>query len=327
MKNIFCLFIVLCITTSVYSKDNNELKLLKSPEKLSDIGSLSDIGCDLCGCYMGIDPNYHMNLVGFRFHTFKFVTETHLTESLIQNDHPDHEGTQSTEYYNDLELFGRYYFTPKIRVLFSIPFSRNNIDGKILNGFGDAKLLAQFQIYNTDINGKTKYWQRIFLGGGIKLPTGVYNKTLTYGVVEPHFQPGTGAFDFIFTGTYISKLLEYDLGWSTDVVYTFNTVNSNDYRFANRFNLTSSVFYEADAGNFAFLPHAGVYFETAKEDKYKGETAEGSGGSVLFATGGLDIYYKKFSLDMTLQLPVNENLIGEQPENRFRIYTGFGYSF
>lgn len=327
MKKIFSLFTIFCLITSVYSKDKVELELLKSPEKLSDIGSISDIGCDLCGCYMGIDPNYHLNIVGLRFHTFKFVTEAHTTESLAQNDHPDHEGTQSAEYYNNLELFGRYYITPKIKILFSVPFSQNNIDGKTLNGFGDAKLLAQYQIYNTDMNGKTKYWQRIFLGGGIKLPTGVYNKTLTNGSVEPHFQPGTGAFDFIFTGTYISKLLEYDLGWSNDVVYTVNTVNNNDYRFANRFNITSSFFYEADAGNFAFLPHAGVYFETAKEDRYKGEIAEGSGGSVLFATGGLDIYYKKFSLDMTLQLPVNENLNGDQPENRFRIYTGLGYSF
>ena len=327
MKKLLFIIIFLSFITSAHSKDNDELKLLKNPKNLSDIVSISDIGCDLCGCYMGIDPNYHLNLVGFRFHTFKFVTESHNSESLIQSDHPGHTGAQSTEYYNNLELFGRYYITPKIKVLFSIPFSRNNIDGKTLNGFGDAKLLAQYQIYNTDMNGKTKYWQRIFLGGGIKLPTGVYNKSLTYGVVEPHFQPGTGAFDFIFTGSYISKLLEYDLGWSSDVVYTINTENKNDYRFANRFNITSALFYEADAGNFAFLPHAGIYFETAKEDKYKGEIAEGSGGNVLFATGGLDIYFKEFSLDLTLQLPVSENLIGDQPENRFRIYTGLGYSF
>ncbi len=327
MKKLIFTLLFLGLITPAHSKDNDELKFPKNPEKLSDIGSISDIGCDLCGCYMGIDPNYHMNLAGIRFHTFKFVTEAHSTESLIQSDHPNHEGTQSTEYYNNLELFGRYYFTPKIKVLFSIPFSRNNIDGKTLNGIGDANLLAQYQIYNTDINGKTKYWQRIFLGGGIKLPTGVYNKTLTYGVVEPHYQPGTGAFNFIFTGSYISKFLEYDLGWSNDVVYTISTENKNGYRFANRFNITSAFFYEADAGNFAFLPHAGIYFETAKEDKYKGEIAEGSGGSVLFATGGLDIYYKEFSLDMTLQLPAIENLIGDQPENRFRIYTGLGYSF
>ncbi len=178
MKKLLFIIIFLSFITSAHSKDNDELKLLKNPKDLSDIVSISDIGCDLCGCYMGIDPNYHLNLVGFRFHTFKFVTEAHTSESLIQTDHPDHTGTQSTEYYNNLELFGRYYITPKIKVLFSIPFSRNNIDGKMLNGFGDAKLLAQYQIYNTDMNGKTKYWQRIFLGGGIKLPTGVYNKSL-----------------------------------------------------------------------------------------------------------------------------------------------------
>ena len=74
MKKLIFVFIFSCLLTSAYSKDNDELKLLKNIKNLSDIGSISDIGCDLCGCYMGIDPNYHLNLVGFRFHTFKFVT-------------------------------------------------------------------------------------------------------------------------------------------------------------------------------------------------------------------------------------------------------------
>ncbi len=94
---------------------------IKYPKSIASISDVSDIACDLCGCYMGLDPNYHKNLVGLRFNTFKFATEAHVTTN-SESDHPGHPGEATTEYYNAVELFGRYYFTPKIRVLLSVPF-------------------------------------------------------------------------------------------------------------------------------------------------------------------------------------------------------------
>lgn len=327
MKKIIFIVCILSIASFAYAGNFPHKHKLKSPKKLSDITDIQSTECDLCGCYMGLDPNFHMNLVGLRFHTFKFVTEAHTTASDPQTDHEGHPGVASTEYYNNVELFGRYYFTPVLRVLFSIPFSFNEIDGKRLNGTGDAKVIAQYQIYNSEITGKTNFWQRIFLGGGLKLPTGVYNKSLTFGVVEPHFQPGTGSLDGIFSGTHLFKFMKQNFGMNTDIVYTLNGENENDYRFANRFNVTSTIFYEVPTSTFTFLPHAGVYYEYAANDKLKGIVVGDSGGKTLFGTGGLDIYYNKFSLDLNFQFPISERLNGVQSENRFRIYTGLGYSF
>lgn len=303
------------------------------PKKLSDISDRSDIGCDLCGCYMGLDPNFDLNQVGVRVTSYKFFISGHSSSSGSmspgepQYDHGGHGENTSTEYYNDLEFYMRYYISPKFRLFFSIPFSSNDIEGKKLNGVGDAKLISQYQVYATSIDGKTNFWQRIFLGGGFKIPTGVFNKTLTYGVVDPHFQPGTGSFDFILNGLYISKLEKTGLGWRNDIIYTLNTTNSNGYRFANRFNLTSTFTFDIMSNDWTFLPHAGIYFESTGADTQDGKTAPDTGGEAFFGAGGLDIYYDVFSFDFNYKFVLSENLNGEQPGNEYRLFFGLGYAF
>jgi len=303
------------------------------PKKLSDISDRSDIGCDLCGCYMGLDPNFDMNQIGIRLTSYKFSMSGHSSSASSSNpnelqlDHAGHGESASTEYYNDVELYFRYYITPKLRLFFSIPFSSNDIDGKKLNGVGDAKFISQYQLYATSIDGRTNFWQRVFIGGGFKLPTGVYNKTLTYGVLDPHFQPGTGSFDFLLNGLYMAKLEKTGLGWRNDIIYTLNTTNSNGYRFANRFNLTSTFTFDVMANDWTFLPHAGIYLETTGADTQDGKTAPDTGGNAFFGTGGLDIYYDVFSFDFNIKYVLSENLNGQQPSNDFRLFLGLGYSF
>ncbi|MEO6694774.1 MAG: hypothetical protein ABIY50_10865 [Ignavibacteria bacterium] len=316
------------LISPVSAKNTSDTKLLKLPQKLSDIHDMNDTECDLCGCYMGLDPNFSKNQAGIRFSSIKFFTEGHHEqETNSLTDDPDHGTVASTEYYNDLELYLRYYFTPKFRVLLSVPFGSNEIDGKKLNGFGDAKILAQYQIYNSEITGMTNFWQRLFLGGGMSLPTGVYNKTLSVGVVEPHFQPGTGSLDLIMTALHLAKLEKAGVGWRNDFIYTINGENKNDYKFGNRFNWTSTLFYEIQTPKLTILPHSGIYFESAKQDKQNGQPSEDSGGDILFGSAGVDLYYGDFSLDLNYQFPIRQGFIGEQANNKYRIYTGVGYAF
>ncbi len=328
MKKLILILLITGFSLSGNASDLHDGKLLKTPLNLSDINDMGNTECDLCGCYMGLDPNFAKNQVGIRFSSIKFFTEGHpAAGSDPMVDHPDHGTVASTEYYNDLEFYVRYYFSPKFRVLFSIPFGSNEIDGKKLNGIGDVKLLAQYQVYNSPITGMTNFWQRLFLGGGLNIPTGVYNKTLTFGVVEPHFQPGTGSLDLILTALHLAKLEKVGVGWRNDFVYTINGENKNDYKFGNRFNWNSTFFYEIPTPKITFLPHAGIYFETAKQDKQSGQPAAGSGGDVWFGTGGVDFYYGKFSLDLNYQFPISQKFIGVQADNKYRIYAGLGYAF
>jgi hypothetical protein len=336
-KLVFILILVSSLTSAVFGMDPKE-NYLRKLNKLSDIQDKSETECDLCGCYMGLEPNFNENQIGLRYYTFKFFTEGHPEttagrtanrngNSLNEADHAGHGTVSSTEVYSNVELYGRIYLSPKTRIIFGIPFSFNEIDSKKLNGVGDMRVLAQYNIYNTDITGRTNFWQRIFLGGGLKLPTGVYNKQLTYGVTEPHFQPGTGSLDFIFTGLWLAKLEKVGLGWRNDVVVTLNTTNKNDYKFANRFNWASTFSYDIVTSSVNILPKAGVYLETANADQYQGANAEGSGGTVIMGTMGIDLTYKMLSLDFDYLLPISQHFIGEQADNDYRYYLSMGYSF
>lgn len=302
----------------------------KNPVKLSDISNVtetSDAECDLCGCYMGLEPNFDKNQIGLRYYVFKFQNDPQISDSDPYLDHEEHSAKGSDEIYNNIELYGRIYINLRTRILFGIPFSMNEIDNKTLNGMGDMRILGQYNIYNTEITGETNFWQRFFLGGGFKLPTGVYNKQLIYGVTEPHFQPGTGSFDFLFTGLWIAKLENVGIGWRNDLVYTVNTANKNDYKFANRFNWASTFSYDIITESLNFLPFAGIYLETANPDKQNGENEPGSGGTVIMGTMGVGITYNMFSMDLDYQLPVSQNFIGIQPQNDYRFFATMGYSF
>ena len=302
----------------------------KNPVKLSDISDINETGeteCDLCGCYMGLEPNFDKNQIGLRYYVFKFHNDPQSADPDPNLDHEEQSTTGSDEYYNNIELYGRIYIDEKTRILFGIPFSMNEIDNKSLNGMGDMRVLGQYNVYNTDINGETNFWQRFFLGGGLKLPTGVYNKQLTYGVTEPHFQPGTGSLDFLFTGLWIAKLENVGIGWRNDLVYTVNTTNKNDYKFANRFNWASTFSYDIITESLNFLPFAGIYLETANPDKSNGENEPGSGGTVIMGTIGVGITYNMLSMDLDYQLPISQNFIGIQPQNDYRFFATMGYSF
>lgn len=325
MKKYFLILPLFCFIFSMKAESNPKHYNLKKPLKLSDIQDISETECDLCGCYMGLEPNFNENQVGLRYYTFKFINEAQPVNPNV--DHEETPGESSTEYYNNVELYGRFYLSPKTRIIFGIPFSFNEIDSKKLNGMGDMRVLAQYNVYNTDINGMTNFWQRIFLGGGLKLPTGVYNKQLTYGITEPHFQPGTGSLDFLFTGLWIAKLEKAGIGWRNDVVFTLNTTNKNDYKFANRFNWASTFSYDIVTSSVNILPKAGIYLETANSDQYQGADAEGSGGTVWMGTMGIDVTYKMLSMDFDYQLPISQNFIGVQPENDYRFFISMGYAF
>lgn len=292
------------------------------------------VECDLCACYLGIDPSYNSSQIGIRYSSFKFFTPGHTGATDPNLDHEGHTTEDSHESYDNVEISGRYYFSPFVRLLVNAPYSLNDINGKKIKDFGDVSIIGQYQLYNTDIDSDTKLRHRLFAGGGIKLPTGAYNKSIVFGEVDPHFQPGTGSYDFLLSGTYLARY-QGKLGWSNDVIYTINTVNSNDYRFANRFNFTSSFFYLIEAGKqtrmggkeWNFLPHAGTYVEYAGKDTQNDVDVEDSGGSTVFLTGGMDVYYNQFSINFTYQHPVSENMNGAQPENRRRFFIGLGYSF
>ena len=321
MKKIFLIFSLFILIVSLAKADDTydcfKLKEIKT------LGDINNIQCDLCAGYLGIEPKYGSNSVGIRYSYIKYSGL--VTESTPEN--PDGITHTQTEIFSRVELIAKYNVNNKFRLTLTLPFKLTEVNDTRLHDFADISVVGQLLLYSTPVRMQkaSQYLQRIYAGVGIKAPTGIINKTIGGEIAEAHFQPGTGSFDFLANATYFAKY--GDIGFNTDIAYSMATKNKNNYQYANRFNFTAGLFYQINSDAAGFLPHAGVYYESAGFDTQDGINVEDSGGNVLFLTGGLDVYFSKFSVNFNYQHPVNEKLNGPQPPNKFRLITGLSYYF
>src|SRR6185369_17278447 len=120
------------------------------------------------------------------------------------------------------------------------------------DGLGDLMMLVNYQLFNIKSiskDDKTTWMHQVYLGGGVKFPTGE-NKV---NVNDPEFnigdfnsQAGTGSVDYIVNATY--NLLWNNSGLVTNVAYRINTANKQDFRFGNRAYINSAYFFTLSHG-------------------------------------------------------------------------------
>lgn len=289
--------------------------------------------CDLCACYLGINPTYNRHTLNVRYRISSFAgNHSHLITAAETGTHHHQRanaGAYMHEYFETVELWGRFYPTPKLQVIASLPVARNmeTYAGRPIaevSGLRDAFALAQYQVINRNPVDSGAFRHRLLLGGGVKLPTGNYEYIADDGTWNPLLQPGTGSWDAMLAATWLGKINRW--GASADMVYTYATRNNMDYRFANRLNVTAHLFYGLPLGPLTFMPFAGAYLETAGTDDYTGIEQLNTGGTVGFASGGCQLYWKRFSATATVQQPMHEWLNGDQGVNETRYMVGIGYA-
>jgi hypothetical protein len=267
--------------------------------------------CDVCGCgvgnyYFGIMPQFHRSFAGIRYRNKSF--DSHLNISQSGNN----QLFATQEKYQTLELWARMYAGSKIQLLAFIPYQFNQQTGnnftKNLRGLGDMALIANYNLLNQTTDTVPRLFRHsVWLGGGVKLPTGQANFTEdNTQVANANFQLGTGSLDFMLNLIYT---LRYDQwGLNTDFTYKINTANQNQYHFGNRGNGTISLFYIQKLGSLALMPNVGSYLEFSARDKDKADWLAQTGGYVWFSSLGLEAYYKNFSVGFNWQNPINQQL-------------------
>ena len=315
---------VLFMAISGYSTagDNSELKL-KSNENILKIPKNP---CDLCGCYMGLDLESRSQ-AGIRYRLRTFRNEAHSNHT--ENSTTDHSGhtessSNSIETYNTFELYAKYYVTKALQVSLTLPYSNNNIDGGNYKGAGDMTAIVKYNLLKN--NDSRNSISKLYIGAGVKLPTGRFRLPSSDGTVEPHFQSGTGSTDFIFSGSFYAS--NGKLGIDLDNVLRLNTANRDKYHFANRLNTAMSVFYNITPSALVnLIPIFGFYLETAGNDTSKDETVTDSGGTVMFLSAGGNIKLNRVTLAIDIQKPVFEDLNGNQISNDIRLSVSTGYIF
>ena len=285
--------------------------------------------CAICGCgagnyYLGIMPQFSKNFVGLRYRTYSFTSH-------VGKGYNPYEATHET--FQSTELWTRIYITSRIQVISFVNFNFNrqldNGVNKEIQGIGDMPILVNYNLINTTTQPSSENRilnHSLFLGGGIKLPTGKYQYTEgPKAVANANFQLGTGSTDFIMNSLYTMRYKRF--GLSVDVNYKINTKNSNEYRFGNRVSGTGSVFYVQQIKKIGMMPNVGLYFEDSALNQQYGINIENTGGSAFFASAGVESYYKKFGMGFNFQSPISQHLAGDHSIGHDRAMVHISYLF
>jgi hypothetical protein len=285
--------------------------------------------CDLCGCgagsyYLGVMPQFQKNFVGLRYRSASF--DSHLGQET--GNYSSLFETQ--ERFYTTEIWARFYPHPKLQLLAFLPYQWNfqdeNNTTKSLSGMADASIIAQYEILNTTNDTiSQKFEHSFFVGSGIKLPTGKsdFDEENSLQVANANFQLGTGSTDFLLTSQYTIRYKK--IGFTADASYKINTENSQDYRFGNRVSSNATLFYLKQFGKFGFMPTLGVYYENSQKDKRENKMVLDTGGNLVNAVFGTQIYTGRFMFGVNYQTPLKQSLANNQikSNDRFMIQTAF----
>ncbi|GAA3924163.1 hypothetical protein GCM10022209_16780 [Chitinophaga oryziterrae] len=269
--------------------------------------------CDICGCgvgsyYIGILPDFKKRFLGLRYQ-YKTL-RSHLgpagTTSYLTTD----------ETYQTTELWGGWNIGKHFRVLGFVPVNFNSRENQGVtmskSGIGDIAIIGYYQLLDkqqTILNSKLLV-QSLWIGGGIKVPTGKYEPTERQENEDTpnNFQLGTASTDFTLNVMYDVRLM--DFGVNTNMSYKINTANKYDYRYGNKFSANILAYYKFRvAEKMTVAPNAGILYETAVKDKEdKKYAVDISGGHSLMATTGIEATFGPISLGGNFQPVISQQL-------------------
>jgi hypothetical protein len=270
----------------------------------------NSFACDICGCssgsyFIGPFPLFHKYFVGTRY-TFRNF------KSVVADD----PGQFSKDFYQTIELWGGWNIGKKWQVLAFVPYNinrQNSDDGLVKsNGLGDITVIVNYNLLNKQSKGIN---QQLWIGGGIKAPTGKFSPDPNEIIPQASNQAGSGSVDYLLNAMYAININNW--GISSSVNYKINT-KAEGYRFGDRFSSSAFVFRSLRSGNTVFNPNAGLLYENLQSNKLNGDKVPDSGGNALLAAAGLEIGFKKVSLGFNVQLPLAQNFSSDQTTAKVR---------
>lgn len=268
--------------------------------------------CDICGCgvgsyYLGILPEYNKRFIGLRYQ--HKMLRTHLG--------PFGENTPLTaeETYQTTELWGGWNVGKKFRLLAFIPYNFNSRESQegsgTKDGLGDIALMGYYKLFdNMGTMGERLLVQSLWIGGGVKVPTGKYEPAERLAIEESpnNFQLGTASTDFTLNAAY--DIRWNDLGLNANVSYKMNTENKHHYRYGNKFTSNVLLYHKFRIEKkVTIAPNIGALYETADRDvESKKYDLAVSGGYALSAVAGVEVGMKGLSFGANYQNVRSQNL-------------------
>ena len=282
--------------------------------------------CEICGCglgnyYIGLLPQFNHKFIGLRYQYRQYKT-------VISGD-----PTQfSHDYYKTVELWGGWNIGKRWQLLAIIPvnFIHQVSDDGVTNnqGLGDIAVMVNYKVFDKMSSaGNSSFAHQLWVGAGIKAPTGKFNVDPTDPAVVAlaNTQTGSGSTDFMLNAMYNMRVNK--IGINTSASYKLNTTNKDKYTFGNKFSASSFASYTITKGQFNIVPNAGILYETTAASKLNKVKVEETGGYLLSGAAGLELSYKKFTVGANVQLPMSQNFASGQTELKIRGMAHVTFSF
>ena len=274
--------------------------------------------CEICGCsvgnyYIGLLPQFKTHFIGFRYHYNKFNTR------LVSDP-----SQYSKDFYQTVEIWGGWNIGKRIQVLTFVPFNFNHQvsdEGTTnLHGIGDAMILANYKLF--DINSKTNNGknvnQQLWIGGGLKLPTGKFEIEANDPDVASmaNMQLGSGTTDILVNGMY--NIRTGNIGITTQTNYKISGTNKDGFRFGNKFSASSFVSYGFNSKATMISPNFGLLYQNTCESKLQNSKVDLTGGSLLQSALGVEFGFNKVSIGANVQLPIAQNFAEDQTQQKVK---------
>lgn len=273
------------------------------------------LACDICGCssgnyFIGPFPQFRKHFFGTRY-TFRSF-ESHVAGEASEF---------SKDFYQTVELWGGYNVGKKWQVMAFVPYNINrqrSDDGKNNNtGLGDITLLGNYKILDkrNGFSHKNRTSQQLWIGGGVKLPTGTFAANPEDIIPDANNQPGSGSVDFILNAMYTYHI--NDWGINSNVNYKINR-SADNFQFGNRFSSSAFLFHSISTLRATFNPNTGVLYEKLQANKLSNLKVPDTGGNALLASAGLEVNFNKMAVGCNAQLPLHQNLSNGQTTTKLR---------
>ena len=276
--------------------------------------------CDACGCSanggsMGFGTGLNNNFVGVRYINQRYRSQSDLYDKDLWND----------ENFNTLQLWSQIPLGQRIIVNAVLPYhfhSRTISENtkQQISGLGDAIFLAYYQLLKQTPDSIVSIAPQhtLQLGGGVKAPTGEFNRENLQGSVNPSFQLGTGSWDVLVAANY--GLTHRNWGLLLTANYIFKSENNEDYRFGNQLNYAVNTYKTYYLGTyFALTPQLGIGGEHFDTDTAFGFAEADTGGNALFGRLGIEARYTRYALGISAMQPLAQDLNNGKVEVKHRL--------
>ena len=204
----------------------------------------------------------------------------------------------------------------------------NNVNFDETFGIGDAILLLRYMLIK-------KEYSSLIVGVGGKIPLGSTEEVNSLGILlNADLQPGSNAFDYIFTSTY-SKIFDFrkSLQFYSRVTYRNTGVNnsylgSSDYKFGNEFQLFFGATDSFIIWKQIVNPSLEFKYRNVQMDQLNTNDVANTGGEWIFMNPSFSIAISpKITFSTRFELPIYSNVTGVQLTPTYRINTGITIQF